>query len=221
VNLARQARIALGDYPNAMRMRGLGFAARIPESYAAGRGRPVVLLPGVYERWNFLRPIADALAAAGHPIHIVRELGVNDRAIPASATRVLDFLARHDLRGVALVAHSKGGLIGKQVMATEDGDHRVDRLIAVATPFAGSGMARLTYGRTLRAFLPTDEVIVALAAAREHHTRLTSIYPMFDPHIPEGSRVEGATNVEIPVIGHFRILRAPGTITAVLEAVER
>jgi hypothetical protein len=64
-------------------------------------------------------------------------------------------------------------------------------------------------------------VIVALGAARENDARLTSIYPTFDPHIPEGSRVEGATNVEIPVIGHFRILRAPGTITAVLEAVER
>ena len=82
-------------------------------------------------------------------------------------------------------------------------------------------MAKLTLLRSLRIFLPTDAVIRALVAASEKNSRLTSIYPTFDPNIPEGSRVDGATNVEIPVIGHFRILDAPGTLAAVLTAVER
>lgn len=209
------------DFPNALRVRVASPMRRVPAAWASGTERPVVLLPGVYETWHFLRVVGDALNERGHPVHVIRALGFNRFPIRDSAEIVARELAEHDLRGVALVAHSKGGLIGKQVLTTEDPEHRVDRLIAVATPFAGSGMARLTYGRTLRAFLPTDEVIVALGAARENDARLTSIYPTFDPHIPEGSRVEGATNVEIPVIGHFRILRAPGTITAVLEAVER
>ena len=47
--------------------------------------------------------------------------------------------------------------------------------------------------------------------------RITSIWAEFDPHIPGGSRLQGATNVELPVQGHFRILGSP----ELLEAVER
>jgi hypothetical protein len=218
VNLARQARIALGDYPNAMRMRGLGLAARVPAGYASGAARPVVLLPGVYERWQFLRPLADALAEAGHPIHVVRELGVNARAIPDSATRVLEFLRRADLRGVALVAHSKGGLIGKAAML-EDADGRIDRLVAVATPFSGSRMADLMIVPAMRAFRPAHPVIRRLVAERAVNARITSIFPAYDPHIPEGSELDGGVNVRIDVVGHFRVLEAPPTIAAVLAAV--
>jgi len=218
VDFRRQARIALGDYPNAMRMRGLGFAARVPAAYATGAARPVVLIPGVYERWHFLRPIADALSAAGHPVHVVRELGINDRAIPGSAARVLRFLENADLRGVALVAHSKGGLIGKAAML-EDADGRIDRLVAVATPFSGSRMADLMVVPALRAFRPAHPVIRRLVGERAVNARITSIYPAFDPHIPEGSALDGGTNVQLDVVGHFRILEAPATIAAVLAAV--
>ncbi len=82
MRLPEHVRYLLGDYPNAIRMRGLGLPAPVPASYAAGSARPVVLVPGVYERWQFLRPIADALAARGHPVHVIPELGINTRASP-------------------------------------------------------------------------------------------------------------------------------------------
>jgi pimeloyl-ACP methyl ester carboxylesterase len=81
-------------------------------------------------------------------------------------------------------------------------------------------MARLTPWRTMRAFLPGDRVIRTLGELREPNANVTSIYPRFDPNIPEGSRLEGAANIEVPVVGHFRILEAPGTIQAVIHAVE-
>jgi triacylglycerol lipase len=211
----------LGDYPNALRVRALSPGIRVPQAWSGGTERPVVLIPGVYETWHFLHAVGDALNARGHPVHVVRTLGYNRAPIPPSAELVAQELAARDLRGVALVAHSKGGLIGKQVMSRHDADHRVDRLIAIATPFSGSRMARFTLVPSLRLFLPTDDVIVALGEARDHHARLTSIYPRFDPNIPEGSRVDGAVNVEIPVVGHFRILDDPRTIAAVIDAVER
>jgi pimeloyl-ACP methyl ester carboxylesterase len=177
----------------------------------------VVLLPGVYETWHFLRTLGDALNAAGHPVHALPALGFNRSAIPETAALVAHELEARDLRDVALVAHSKGGLIGKHLMACGDPEHRVDRLVAVATPFAGSAMARWTPWRTMRAFLPGDAVIRALG--QHPNQRITSIYPRFDPNIPEGSRLDGATNIEIPVVGHFRILDEPATIAAVLSAV--
>jgi len=220
MNVVRQARIALGDYPNAIRMRGLGFAARVPSAYGTGAARPVVLVPGVYERWHFLRPVANRLAEAGHPVHIVPELGVNARAIPRTAERLLAFLTRHDLRGVALVAHSKGGLVGKAAML-EDAEGRIDRLVALATPFSGSRMADLMVVPALRVFRPRHPVIRRLVAERDVNTRITSIFPAFDPHIPEGSVLEGATNVRLDVVGHFRVLEDPAALDAVIAAVEK
>jgi triacylglycerol lipase len=214
------ARHLLGDYPNAIRMRGLGLASAVPASYAGGTGRPVVIVPGVFERWNFLRPVANRLAEAGHPVHVVPELGVNAGPIPVVARRLGDFLAARDLRGVALVAHSKGGLVGKAAML-DDADGRIDRLVAVATPFSGSRMARLTLVPALRAFRPTHPDIRRLVAERDVNARITSIFPAFDPHIPEGSALEGATNVRLEVVGHFRVLEDPAAIDAVLAAVER
>lgn len=220
MDLRRHARHLLADYPNAIRMRGLGLAHPVPARYAEGDRRPVVILPGVYERWHFLRPIADRLAAAGHPVHVLRELGVNARPIPATAERVLDALDRLDLRGVALVAHSKGGLVGKAAML-EDSGRRIDRLVAVATPFSGSRMADLTLVPSLRAFRPRHPVIRRLVAEREVNARITSIFPAFDPHIPEGSALDGGTNVRLDVVGHFRVLEDPAAIDAVLAAVSR
>lgn len=210
----------LSDYPNAIRMRGLGLAPRVPASYADGAGRPVVLLPGVYERWHFLRPIADRLVAAGHPVHVLPDLGINNRPIPRSAERVTAFLAARDLRDVALVAHSKGGLIGKAAML-EDADGRIDRLVAVATPFSGSWLADLSLVPALRAFRPRHPVIRRLVAERDVNSRITSIFPSFDPHIPEGSEIDGGTNVRLSVVGHFRVLEDPATVDAVLAAVAR
>lgn len=194
-------RILLGDYPNAIRMRGLGFAASVPPSYTAGSGRPVVLIPGVYERWHFLRPLAEGLVARGHPVHVIPELGINTRAIPASARRVLAALAARNLSVVALVAHSKGGLI--------------------ATPFSGSRMAHLTPVPALRIFRPTHPVIRRLLAEQAVNARITSIQPAFDPHIPEGGDVVGGTNIRLEVIGHFRVLEDSDALAAVIAAVGR
>jgi triacylglycerol lipase len=211
----------LGDYPNALRFRVRAARAwAVPESFAEGRRRPVVILPGIYESWHYLRPIAERLNEEGHPVHVIPTLGLNRAPIPATAALVHAQLVERSLTGVAIVAHSKGGLVGKHVMALDDRDRRVDRLVAIASPFNGSAMARLAPNPALRAFLAHDPVISALAAERAVNERITSIYPSFDPHIPEGSALEGAHNVELPVVGHFRILLQPAVITAVLDAVD-
>jgi len=213
---------AARDYPNAIRARAASVRARaVPAGYGAGEKRPVVVIPGVYETWHFLRAAADLLSELGHPIHVMPALRYNTQPIPTTAARVAAEIAALDLHDVAIVAHSKGGLIGKHLMARDDPDGRVDRLVAVATPFAGSQMARWMPGRTLRAFLPADPVIRSLAAERALNARITSIYPRFDPHIPEGSRLEGARNIEIASIGHFGVLLEPDTLAAIAEAVER
>ena len=221
MNRRQHAARLLGDYPNALRFRVR--AARdwaVPASFAAGSLRPVVILPGIYESWHYLRPIAERLNADGHPVHVIPTLGLNRAPIPATAAHVLSQLVERGLNGVAIVAHSKGGIVGKHVMALDDREGRVDRLVAIASPFHGSAMARIAPNPALRAFLPSDPVIAALAAELAVNSRITSIYPTFDPHIPDGCALEGARNVELPVVGHFRILLQPAVIEAVRDAVD-
>ncbi len=181
---------------------------------------PILILPGIYETWQFLRPLADRLSQAGHPVHVVEGLGRNARSVVASAPIVADYLREHDLRDVTILAHSKGGLIGKYLMLRSDPEGRVNRMVAIATPFSGSVYARLMLVPSLRAFSPRDATTQMLAGNREVNSRITSIFGSFDPHIPAGSELPGATNIRLDVAGHFRIVADPRVQDAVARAVQ-
>ena len=205
-------------YVAARQVAGVLGARRPPSG--PGGGAPVVLLPGVYETWRLLGPVATALARAGHPVHAVPGLGYNRRPVADAADRTAAFLDEADLQGVVLVAHSKGGLVGKRVMLSPAGS-RVAGMVAVATPFRGSRYARYLLGRTLRAFSPRDAALLALAAERGVDARITAVYPRFDPHIPETGRLEGGRNVELPLAGHFLPLGDPTLVEVVVREVDR
>jgi len=191
------------------------------EQFASGEGRPVVILPGVWEPWGFLRPLIDALHAAGHPVHVVPALGRNSRPVADAARVVKGFLDENDLRDVVLVAHSKGGLVGKFVMSELDEDDRITSMVAICTPFAGSEYARYMTLRTLRAFSPNDPTTLKLQAALEVNARITAVAGIFDPHIPRIVDLEGATNVRIEDGGHFRLLDHPEVAAIVVEVAGR
>ncbi len=191
-----------------------------PDGYASGGRRPVLMVPGVYENWRFMRPVIRALHEAGHPVHVLAGLGHNLAPIAEGADVVREYLESHQLRGVAIVAHSKGGLIGKLALTAELADDaRIARVVAICTPFGGARLARYLPWPALRPLVPGHPSLVHLAAAQAVNSRIVSIYGAFDPHIPEGSELPGATNIELPVAGHFRILSRPETRRAVLTAV--
>ena len=199
---------------------GSHVGAARPADYASGSLRPVLIVPGVYENWRFMLPLLSALHEAGHPVHVLPELGHNLAPIADGAQAVRDYLEDHQLRGVAIVAHSKGGLIGKLAMTAElVEDARIALVVAICTPFGGARLARYLPWPALRPLIPGHPSLVELAAAPAVNSRITSIYGAFDPHIPEGSELPGATNIELPVAGHFRILGRPETARAVLAAI--
>ena len=216
----RDAGAAVVDRLYQLRERARHVFGRTPNArYDRGELAPVLLLPGVYETWQFLRPVADRLNALGHPIHILRELGYNRLSIVASAELAQRYLDRHDLTGVTIVAHSKGGLIAKHMMVTDDRTGRIDCLVAINSPFGGSTLAYWTPVRTLRALSPRDETVMTLAANRAANARITSIYSRLDPLIPGGSELDGATNIRLAMVGHFRPLGSLELFAAVERAI--
>jgi hypothetical protein len=189
-----------------------------PDDFATGEAAPVLIVPGIYESWHFMRPLIDVLHANGHPVHVVTPLHTNRRPVVPSAGIVADYLRDRDLHDVVIVAHSKGGLIGKYLMTQLDPEGRVVRLIAVSTPFSGSRYARFMLMPSLRAFAGSNPHLAALAADDSLNNKVVSIFGRFDPHIPEGSVLPGAENVLIDTGGHFRILSHPDTHRHVLRA---
>ena len=219
-HLVRDAVWWIRDYAYAVAWQVRAFVSRrAPDDYLDGTERPIVVLPGIWETWAFLRPIIDPLHRRGHPMHVLTSLGWNGRPVARTAEDVAAYLAEHDLHDVVIVAHSKGGLIGKYVMNSLDGSGRVNAMVAIATPFGGSRYARYLLVPSLRAFAVADPGIVALSADIRSNRRIVSIFGIFDPHIPGGSSLAGAHNIVLETGGHFRILGDRNTIAIVRDAV--
>jgi triacylglycerol lipase len=182
---------------------------------------PVVLIPGVYESWRFMQPIAEYLFSTGHPVHVLDKLGYNTGAIPEMAAIVSDYLEETDLSDVIFVAHSKGGLIGKYALARPETQRRVRHLIAINSPFSGSRYAYLILLRSVWMFRPTGPIIQELTRNVLLNSKISSLYSAFDPHIPETSHLLGAENVVLGTVGHFRPIADPRTYEVIATILAR
>ncbi|MFI7482937.1 esterase/lipase family protein [Kocuria sp. M1R5S2] len=211
------------DYAYALRWQAAGALGRWdPAHYRApgDHGGPrVVLIPGIYESWTFMLPVAGLLREHGHDVHVVEDLGFNTGTIEEMAARVDRYVRAQGIESCVLVAHSKGGLIGKHLLAHHNARTVIHGLVAVNTPFSGSALARLLPLRTVRVFLPRSPELSALSTHRAVNRDIVSVYGRFDPHIPGGSRLDGARNVQLDVRGHFRPLNDPGVHRAILDGI--
>ena len=209
------------DYTYAAGWQVRGAVSRIPaDAFHRGTRSPVVVIPGVYENWQFMLPLITALNEAGHPVHVVTLLQRNRLDVPVAARLVAEHIAAAGLDNAVIVAHSKGGLIGKYIMLALDPDRRIDRMVAVCTPFSGSRYARYLLIPTLRIFSPRNALTLQMAAEERVNHRITSIYGVYDPHIPEGSILPGATNIRLETAGHFRILGDEQTACTIVEQLQ-
>lgn len=191
--------------------------------WSSGRGAPVLLLPGVWETWHVLTPLARVLHAAGHPVHVVPGLGTNSADLDATAARVSDRLEELDLHDVVVVAHSKGGLVAKALLTRPEAAARVRGIVAIATPFEGSRYATWFPSRTIRRLSPRDPGLRALAEDVDANVRIVALRPRVDPHVPRSAGspgLAGAVEVELPLVGHFKPLGEELLHEAVVRAVE-
>lgn len=212
------------DYVYALRWQAVGALGRHdPRAYRhPGKGRPaVILLPGIYESWTFMQPVAKVLRDHDYDVHPVVDLGHNSGTIDDMAHVVDRYIESEGITRCVLVAHSKGGLIGKLLLTRHAGMGALLGLVTLNTPFGGSPLARLLPLPALRLFLPRSPELAELGASREVNRDIVSIYGRFDPHIPGGSHLDGAHNVQLGTRGHFLPLGDARVHEAILEGVRR
>jgi triacylglycerol lipase len=195
------------------------FTFKKPSHFRTEGGKPILLIPGIYENWKFILPIASLLKKHGYDVHIVEGLGYNRGTVEAMANVVNDYIKDNALKNVTIVSHSKGGLVGKYALSTA-GSHVINGLVALNAPFSGSRYAYLLPLRSLRIFIPNSALLAMLTSDTKSNARIVSIYGMFDPHIPGGSKLEGAKNVQLNTYGHFRIISDPVVLQAMISAVQ-
>ncbi|RZU66938.1 hypothetical protein EV379_3310 [Microterricola gilva] len=202
------------------------FRHRTPRHFGVGDPElpAVVLLPGVYETWLFLEPLATRLNRRGYRVFAIPELSFNRMPVLRSAEVVAAALRQlsveHGITEFVLLAHSKGGLIGKKLMVSEHPG--LVGMVAISTPFNGSSYAQFLPTSTLRAFSPNDEVLKELLTHLHTNEKIVSVYAEFDPHIPGKSAIEGGQNIELPINGHFLLLGNKllgDTVEAAVDAI--
>lgn len=112
-----------------------------PEIAPAVHPMPVMLLPGFGSHPRRMKPMADALAAAGHQVHewgLGFNLGPNQHNFMFLMRRV-GSIARMHKAPVALVGWSLGGLFAREIARREP--HMVAKVITLGTPFSGDPRA--------------------------------------------------------------------------------
>ncbi len=210
---------------------------------------PVILIPGILGRWSFMKHLGDRISLQGHPVYIVPGLGLNIYSVPTAAKTlralvvhivpalghippkvgrgaqaVRELIEKENISGAILVAHSKGGLIGKYLLAHHNADNRVLGMVAIATPFSGSAMAKLVPHDSFRELRTDSEIIRDLEKHHAVNDRIISVIPEYDNHVwaERGSFLDGAAaNIEVPVSGHHKVVFSHAVLQAVLDSIEK
>jgi pimeloyl-ACP methyl ester carboxylesterase len=141
----------------------------------------------------------------------------------AIAKRLSEFIDRTAPADAALVlvGHSLGGLLARWYLQELAGHRRVERLVMLATPHAGTQSALLAP----RAFAlhPGSAIIRRLSARREAHAGIPHVSIVAGRDrlcIPPSSAagLPGATVVWIDDLGHNEMLFDPRVLAAVVDA---
>lgn len=136
--------------------------------------------------------------------------------------RIDEVLAATGASKVALVGHSMGGLVARDYLRRH-GARRVERLITVASPHAGSVLTRLCPGISLRQLRPGNPWLESLNAAGAPLVPTTSVWSWHDSMVaPQDSAVlSGARNIAVVGVGHNAMLRDATVARIVAEELRR
>ncbi len=175
-------------------------------NYVVENKAAVILIPGFFEKWTFLKKLADKISLEGHPLYIVSKLGYNLKDIPTSAKVIKELIDNNNIQNAIIVAHSKGGLIGKYYLINLNKDNLVKGMVSIATPYSGTSFAHYIPHSLVKDFRTDSKMIQELKANTEINKKIISISPVFDNHVWEGSRLEGAQNITVNEKGHHKII---------------
>lgn len=149
------------------------------------------------------------LEAAGHTvatISLVPPYVSIERMVPQLQSRIEAVCAATGSRQLTLIAHSMGGLVARACIARH-GSERIARLITLATPHAGTELARIGLGANAREMEPGSAWLQALPEKPGNVPVIALRNPYDNYCMPqENQRLAGARDIELPAVGHLAML---------------
>jgi triacylglycerol lipase len=149
------------------------------------------------------------LEAAGHSVasvSLVPPYTSMGKLVPLLNQRIEEVCAETGSKQVTLVGHSMGGLICRSYLARH-GIERVDRLFTLATPHAGSMLAKVGIGQNSREMTPGSLWLCDMATEPMKIPAVSLRNPYDNYVMPQDNqRLPGARDVELPAVGHIAML---------------
>jgi len=214
----------------------LGRSAETQDEFQP-TGETVLLVHGFWQTHGVMHNLAVRLRADGFRV-LNFDLGgfawrFNTRGIPHISRRIAmrleRMLERGDFGRLHVIGHSKGGLVGRYLVARLGWHRRVSTLLTLGTPHHGTptavvGLFTGVVSRSVWQMLPHSSLLEDL---HEHPlpdtTRLVSVYSRSDVVCPyrysELSSADGADvhNVVVNGLGHMELVDDPWVYGLILR----
>ena len=173
---------------------------------------PVILVAGMRSSGRMLLPLKEFLESKGYPTYLPPEKKNLDH-LPKLAKRLIKQVQKIQKPKVQIVAHSLGGLITLKAMQDPEFAEKVERVIALGSPFRGSLLGVFALHDNNRKFVrylseETDE----LTSHKAINHKFISLFAEYDEVvIPQKCATlrYAKENAEIPIIGHFNLIVDP------------
>jgi triacylglycerol lipase len=184
--------------------------------------RPLLLVHGYGCSRGVWWRLRRQLEAAGYivsTVSLVPPYTHIGKLVPLLQERIEETCRTTGAERVVLVAHSMGGLVCRSYLS-RFGAARVERLVTLASPHAGSALARIGIGANAREMEPGSRWLADLAAESLRVPAVSLRTPHDNFVMPQDNqRLPGAQDVELAGIGHLAVLYADRTAAALLAAL--
>lgn len=194
----------------------------MPADRLSSNPRPLLLVHGYGCSRGVWWRLRRQLEAAGYIVSTVSleppytHIG---KLVPLLQQRIEDTCRATGAERVALIAHSMGGLVCRSYLS-RFGAARVERLVTLASPHAGSELARIGIGANAREMEPGSRWLADLASESLPVPAVSLRTPHDNYVMPQDNqRLSGARDVELAGIGHLAVLYADRTVAALFAAL--
>jgi pimeloyl-ACP methyl ester carboxylesterase len=195
----------------------------------AAAGTPIVLVHGIVDNRSAFAVLRRTLRRRGYG----RITTVNYSPTTSDIRKAARYLAKHVERVCAqsgyeqvyIVGHSLGGIIARYYVQCMGGDERVNTLITLGSPHAGTHAARLLPLKVTRQLRPGSDLMRELAAPARCRARFVAIYSDRDEVVlPQRSaRLDhpdlSVTPIKIHGVGHLALLVDREAVHTVADAL--
>jgi triacylglycerol lipase len=183
--------------------------------------RPILLVHGYGVSRGVWWLLRRRLEAAGHTVatlSLVPPYTSMGKLVPLLNRRIEEVCQATGAKQLVLVAHSMGGLVCRSYLARH-GSERVSKLLTLATPHAGTALARIGFGRNAREMEPDSLWLRDMGSEAIRIPAISLRNPYDNYAMPQDNqRLAGARDIELPAVGHVAMLYRRDIADIVLDA---